>query len=810
MLKLNTMLKVMVFSIAFLPVLSAQSTISGLVQDAEGQAMAYANVLLLNASDSILLKGEITGENGNYTINRIPEGQYLVNVSMVGFEDIYSDPISLSGDGQPMDMPVLVLATASEALSEVQVVAKKPLFEQQIDRTIVNVQASITSAGGTALDVLEKSPGIIVNRQNGSISMAGKDGVVIMINEKENRMPVAALVEMLAGMSANSIERIELITTPPARYDAEGNAGIINIVMLQSSSYGVNGNYNVFGGYGLAEKFGGGLNFNARSNQVNVFGDFSFSRDRTIQKFGNARTVLIDDQLIGNSSLSDRDATRDVINGRLGVDIELSKKTVLGFLASGYDSRWDMDAFNDVEQTADGIIFQTQGIANTEINHWQHLSGNVNLQHKFGEGKQINADIDYLHFIDNNPTTYNIEFFDPTGALTFSQRTRAGKRTPIHVGIGKVDYSNQVNEKLKIEGGIKASIARFSNAVDVAEVINGEWVQDPILTQEYQLQEEIGALYATGNWQITEKTGLNVGLRYEYTMSNLGTLEQADIVDRKYGYLFPSVFISHNLNEDHGLNMSFSRRIQRPTYNDLAPFIIFLYPNTFFTGNAALQPGLTNAISASYRFKSYFLQLSYSYDEEPIARFQPDVDAESNVLTVTSVNLEDRHSVNLSLTLPITLTKWWSVRFNKNLFWQQTNAIYQGSPVSTELVTFGMNGTSSFTLPRNFGVEVSGFYFSSGFNGLVKWKPAYSIDVGLQKKFDNGAALRINMRDVFNTINWIGEANQPELNLISSNRYDIEGQILRVTWSQPFGNKKIKGNRNRQTGGDEERQRVEN
>ncbi|MEO1437334.1 MAG: outer membrane beta-barrel protein, partial [Bacteroidota bacterium] len=238
--------------------------------------------------------------------------------------------------------------------------------------------------------------------------------------------------------------------------------------------------------------------------------------------------------------------------------------------------------------------------------------------------------------------------------------------------------------------------------------------------------------------------------------------------------------------------------------------IIFLDPNTFFTGNVALQPGLTNAVSASYRFKSYFLQVSYSYDEEPIARFQPDVNTESNVLTVTSVNLEDRHSVNLSLTLPVTITKWWSVRFNKNLFWQQTNAIYQDNPVSVELVTFGMNGTSSFTLPKNFGLEVSGFYFSSGFNGLVKWQPAYSIDVGIQKKFENGAALRLNMRDVFNTINWIGEANEPELNLVSSNRYDIEGQIVRLTWSQPFGNKKIKGNRNRQTGGDEERQRVEN
>ncbi|MEO1435598.1 MAG: carboxypeptidase regulatory-like domain-containing protein, partial [Bacteroidota bacterium] len=322
MQKLNTMLLVLGFSITSLPLLFAQSTIFGRVQDAEGQGMAYANVLLLNASDSILLKGEISNEDGAYTITRIPKGAYILNVSMVGFEAIFSDPFSLSGDGEPKEMPTMVLATTSEALNEVQVVAKKPLFEQQIDRTVVNVQASITSAGGTALDVLEKSPGIIVNRQNGSITMAGKDGVVIMINDKENRLPVSALVEMLAGMSANNIERIELITTPPARYDAEGNAGIINIVMVKATDYGINGNYNVFGGYGLAEKFGGGLNFNARSQQVNVFGDFSFSRDNTIQKFGNARTVLIDNQFIGNSSLSDRDAITDVINGRLGVDIE--------------------------------------------------------------------------------------------------------------------------------------------------------------------------------------------------------------------------------------------------------------------------------------------------------------------------------------------------------------------------------------------------------------------------------------------------------------------------------------------------------
>ena len=362
--------------------LFSQSRIHGNVFDENDEAVAFANVLTLNPVDSSLVKGMVTDIEGRYIFENLEPGNYLLNITMLGYASIYK-PIEIKSENDDIDMGTTILGENSEQLSEIEIVAQKPLYEQKIDRMVVNVENSITSAGASALDVLEKSPGIVVNRQNYSISMGGKQGVLVMINDKISRMPMEAVVQMLEGMNSSNILKIELITAPPAGFDAEGDAGIINIVLKKNTDVGVNGNYSLTAGYGRGEKAGASININYRKNKVNLYGDYSFLHNRTDQLFTFDRTIDYNDTIKNTVNNSYRDPIIQNHNARIGIDYEISNKTVFGALFSGYNNKWSMDAENDVLYSENGDLKETLIVETTEINEWKNLGGNVNLKHSF-------------------------------------------------------------------------------------------------------------------------------------------------------------------------------------------------------------------------------------------------------------------------------------------------------------------------------------------------------------------------------------------------------------------------------------------
>jgi hypothetical protein len=783
--------------------------IEGTLTDDQGEALAFANVLLLEATDSSLVKGAVVNEAGSYQFVQIPAGSYLLEYNMIGYLTQYSDLIEL-GSNESVTIDPVALAENIAQLQEVEVVARKPIFEQQIDRLVINVESSITLGGGTALDVLERSPGVMVNRQNRTISLAGKEGVVVMINDKMTRMDMTAVVQMLGGMSADNIEKVELITIPPANFDAEGNAGIINIVLKENNNAGLNGSFAAFAGYGLGEKYGGSLNFNYRRNRVNLFGSYSYSLDHNPQLFTNYRSIIQNGLQLETETESDRDPYQTDHNARLGLDIELTDKTVLGILVTGYDSKWDMTALNNINISEDGTLVQQIEIPNDEINQWRNAGGNINLQHKFSENEQLTFDVDYLFFHDNNPTNYVNNFFDGVGNFDFVNETRVGKRTPISIYVGKVDYRRTLNEKFTLETGLKGTLSRFENDVSVEYRQGGDWEFDPELTQKYNLAEDIAAAYVSLSAQLSEKTSAKFGLRYEYTDSNLNSEEQPNIVDRQYGNFFPTLFISHNLNEDNTIQLAYNRRIQRPTFNDLAPFVIFLDPNTFFSGNPALQPGISDGVRLEYRRKSIVASLNYSYDDEAIANFQPFIDPETNIQTTASANMDFRQSVSLNFSIPAYIGDWWVIQTNLGANWQQNNLRYgDGGEISLEAYTFQANMSHSFELPNNWGIELTGFYLSPAIWGLGTTRPFGAVNFGLQKELNNNAGtLRFSVSDIFFTANWRTVVVVPEENLNLERFFRFSERVFRISYSRNFGNNELRAARNRATGSEEERNRV--
>ncbi|MES2776003.1 MAG: TonB-dependent receptor [Bacteroidota bacterium] len=806
--------KITVFAVSICVLLlssaaSAQYTISGNIVNVNSKPVANANALLLNPKDSTLVKGTISSAAGLFSFQNIAAGKYLLSYSFTGFQTIITAEVAVAGKPGLIDVGTITLEPETSQLNSVTVTAKRPMFEQKIDRMVVNVKNSITSTGGTVLDVLEKSPGVIVNKQGGSISMNGKDGVRVMINGKLSYMPASAIVQMLDGMNATNVDRIELITTPPAKYDAEGNAGYINIVLLNNPDTGFNGSYAITAAGFVGSEPSANLNFNYRKQNVNLYGGYSFSRLAQKQVFTNYRRVSYQGKTTETSTASERDPVQLNHGLRLGMDYQLGKKTVLGILASGYNNKWTMDAVNSIYVTKNSIADTSIIVNNDEVNHWKHLMGNLNLQHSFNSGDELTFNVDYLRYKDSNPTNYANLYYKGSVNPVKTESTRSGKETVITILPLQLDYKKKINTKTEFETGVKTVFSKFTNDVRIESLLQNTWKADTSLTANYFLKEKTAAAYASVSIIASAKTSIKAGLRYEYTTSNLGTETKKNIVDRKYGRLFPTFYLSHKISENNSLNFSYSRRINRPTFNDLAPFVIFLDPNTFISGNAALQPSISDAVKLDYLIKKVVLSVGYTYEASTIASFQTEVNAASNQQYIIARNLTSTQIVFGSLSLPVSITKWWFSQFNLMTTWQKVKADYKQKPLSLTQFDYNISGFQNFTLPKDYAIELSGFFQSPTLFGASPSKSFGALNAGVQKKFVNSnSSLRLGVDNIFNTLVYRVSFDVPSENFYTSGSYGFSRRMFKLTWTQNVGNKVLKDKRSRITASEEERNRV--
>jgi hypothetical protein len=793
----------------FVFLLSARAQkIQGKVLDTEGAPVAGATVLLQKDVDSSLVKGLVTDKAGDYSFEGISAGSYRIAVSSATYRTLYSPTFSF-GSGENKTMETLRFTQKEVQLSNVTVTAQKPLYEQKMDRLVVNIASSVTGVGSTALDVLERSPGVIVDRQNNSLSMNGKDGVVVMINGRISRMPLNAVVQMLSGMSSSNIEKIELITTPPSNYEAEGNAGYINIVLKENTLFGTNGTYSATVGYGMGPVASGSVNFNHRGGKANLFGDYSISYNGQEQEFRFYRKVMQGTTPVESYIVSDRDPGTTVNNARLGLDYQLGKKTVVGVLGSFFSRHWTMEAFNESNILRNEKLDTLVHVVNDEINDLQNYSVNLNLLHNFREGERLSMDLDYIYYKSDNPVDYINTYYNGSGLLLYSEQMRSGKETPIKFLVGSADYARKLGKKVDLETGVKGSVSQFVNDVTVENLMPTGWVPDKEFTTSYDLDESILAAYSSFSFAFSEKNSAKLGLRYEYTNSLLSTPTQKGVVDREYGNLFPTAFFSHKFNDKHSLNLAYNRRITRPTFNDMAPFVIFVDPNTFFSGNPSLQPAISDGGKIDYLYKSFILTLSYTYEDNPITNFSPNVDPATNKQTLAAENQKSRQIANVMVSLPFTFTKWWSQQLYLIGIAQQLDAVYKGDPVVLKEKTFVGRTVQSFKLPKELSFEVSAFYRSAGLFGMYKSKSFGALDLGVQKKFPKiKSNLRLAYDNVLNSLQFKPSINLPEQNLVVSGQLRFSSPTVRLTYTHNFGNDKLKGNRQRDSGA-EERERVQ-
>ena len=395
------------------------------------------------------------------------------------------------------------------------------------------------------------------------------------------------------------------------------------------------------------------------------------------------------------------------------------------------------------------------------------------------------------------------------GTFTYKDKTRSDKTTPINIWVGSVDYSRKISNKVSMTSGVKLTLGKFTNDVSFSTLVNNNWIRDNSLSALYTLDENYSGAYATFNVTLDKKTEMKIGGRYEYTNSNLGTEEEKNIVDRHYGKLFPTVYLSHKIDDNNSLNLSYTKRITRPTFNDLAPFTYYADPNTLYTGNPALQPAFSNIVKADYIFKSYFLSITYTKENASIQAFQPKTDSVANKQILSAQNIVNLKTLNASLTLPLTLTPWWSFQLNIMGTWSQANAIIENEKVRINNIAYGFNGSQRFTLSPSWSAEISGFLQSANVMGIFVQRPMGSMDVGIKKKLkDNKSSLQFSVTNILNSLVFDFKADVPEHNIYADVRIHTFFRGFRLTYSRNFGKEKLREKRERSTGSEEERGRV--
>ncbi|OIN56963.1 hypothetical protein BLX24_22550 [Arsenicibacter rosenii] len=787
-------------------------TVTGQVQDATGKPLELATVRLQRAADSTLVKGAITDAAGKYLIEQVADGTYRVVVTQVGYRRAVSAVFTLTA-GEGGAVPVLVMAEDTRMLTEVKVAAKKPFIEQLPDKTVINVENSITSAGGTALEVLEKSPGVVYDSQNDQLKLKGRDGVLVMIDGKPTYLSAADVMNLLRNTPANSVQSIELITKPSAKYDAAGNSGIINIRLKRNNTTnGTNGSLLLGAGYGRFGKGSAGLTLNHRNGPWSLFGNYNYDYRKTYSSVDALREFGTGDHRQTVRNLGYRPGQSNNQTVKAGIDFSPSKQTTLGLMLNGQfnANRAQIDNQNLVYNNA--MVQQSLvTLVNASTRKMGRMAVNANVRHSFdqpdreGGPRELTFDADYSQVAisptDNMTTRRFRTNGDETGTALLQRNIPPSE---VVIRAAKLDYVHPFGKTGKLEAGWKSSYVTSDNDVLFETLTDGKWVPDAARTNHFVYDETIHAAYINGSrdWK---KWGLQAGLRMEHTQSKGNSITMNKVVERTYTNLFPSLFLTRSLNENNQLRFAYSRRIDRPNYLTLNPFVYVMDPYTYNEGNPFLRPQYTNAFDVGYTYKQEAsITLSYNRTSDVISQVNEQV---GEVLKQTTINLSVLNNYNLSISFPLTITKWWNMRQSADVFVNQYNAVYLGKPLNNKGIAANLNMSHNLMLPHGITAEVVAFYRSPFIDGMFQGKGTGQLSVGLQKSFwEKKASLKLNVSDVLKTGQFGGYVNNPDVYIRFTSRW--ETRVARLTFTYNLGKRDLKGIRQRRTSLEDEQRRV--
>jgi len=800
-------------TIGCLPAFSALFAQQALTKGVKGQVSAQksveaATVSLLNVKDSSIVKTAVTDNHGDFEMPVSRDGKFLLSVQAIGYNIYYSDAFALSETSPVYTVKNIVLTAQSQQLGGVTVTTKKPFVEQKIDKTIVNVDASPTNTGLSALDVLEKSPGITVDK-DGNVSLRGKQGVVIYIDGRPSYLSGADLANYLKSLSSNNLDQIEIMTQPSAKYDAAGNAGVINIKTKKTKVKGFNGSVTAGLSQGFYPKANESFNINYRTGKVNVFANYSYGYYKnfhTLDLTRNFRDKAGEDIQSIFRQQTDGKSISQNHSYKAGADYFVSKKTTLGVVITGYTSKNKSNNLNttNIFNNADALQSTTLAPSNDD-GRWNNIGANFNLKHTFDTlGTELTADVDYMKYSSTSNQLFNNYFYDAKGTKNQPDEILRGM-LPGNIDIysAKTDFTRPLKGNAKLEAGIKSSYVKTDNNAQYDNFSNGSWVVDTGRTNHFIYKENINAAYVNVNKQLNKKWSAQVGLRLENTISNGNQVIKDQKFKRDYTQLFPTAYVAYALNDKNNFSLNYGRRIQRPDYEDLNPFYHFLDKYTYQVGNPYLRPQFSHNIEFTHSYRGMInTTLSYSTTNDIIQQVLEQVDS-THTSFVRQANIAKQQSFAINMNAGIPVTKW----FRTNIYWQVVYNQYKGfvnnGDINVSATGFMGNISNQFTIKKGLTLELSGFYRSRMIEGILVARPMGRADFAISKNIlkDKGT-IKLNIRDFLNVQQFRGYSRYQNVDVAIHNTWD--SRQVNVSFTYRFNKGQSVQHRDHNGAGDEQ------
>ncbi len=782
--------------------------VAGTVFDEKEAPMPFANVFLLDAADGELVTGAITDEAGNFYLPAATKLPLTLGVSTIGYNTYTSEPFQLK-PGEQKNVGTIRLTVQVSALDEVTVKAARPDVLIQADKTVVNVEGTVMAEGNSALDVIGRSPGVFVDA-DGNINLNGRTGVIVLVDDRQTYMSAEDLANFLRAMPADNVRSIEVIQNPPAKYDAEGAAGVINLVLKKNNLNGTNGNIHAGSQYNGLHTPSAGTTLNVKNNKwtsnislnYNQFGRFldldifrRFQLDNGLSEFDQeARLKLL------NKNLFFSGGTDYQINDRHSLGINLQAST-----RKGTEDGNSLTAISNPENTDRNYL---NALNDGESDNLR-MFGNFHYIGKLDTlGTKLSADIDYTHMdagslsLLDNQYWLNENLTDGT-----SDKIRTGNEMAYSIFTAKADFTKPLGNEKVLETGIKGSWVTSDNLLEITKSVEeGPFTPDPN-SNHFLYKENVLAAYASYKAPISEKLSFQAGLRTEYAAIEGSSLTRSEINSQEYLNLFPSAHLQHQVTENYQIVYNLNRRITRPYYRQLNPYVFYIDPLTTEEGNPNLRPQYANNLEMNHIIKNaYQFSLSFSQTENAFGQIMLQ-DDETRKTRIQMQNLDRTQNLSLRAVVPVEFASWYStsnmLQFNGNTFQSQLGE----ELLDERQFSFMARTQHNLILPKGFKLELVGIYRSPFRDGQLVINAMGWVDAGITKTFkDDKLSLTVNGSDIFRSMKFKGNIDFNRINTDVQQYNSVQSVRFTLRWKFAQGEQfKV----NQRSGSTEERNRLE-
>jgi hypothetical protein len=785
-----------------------QSSITGKVNDENKELLPYISVSLHQSGDSSLVASAQTNEVGAFQFSKIPFGAYYIKIDLIGYEKSITNSFVLDADHQTLNLGVINLQTITQLLNTVDITTKKPLIDRKDGKVIINVSTSPLAAGSTAMEILSRVPGVSLDNE-GNVSLRGKSSVSIMIDGKLTYLSSTQLANFLRATSGNTIQTIEIISNPSAKYDASGTGGIINIQLKKNSNFGTNGTVTLGGGLGKFHKADGGISLNHRSGSLNIFGNYNYANNKQFENLLLTRSTKSADKVTFFDQKAKGISSRKNNTYKAGIDYFINANNTIGFMMNGYVNYYDgTDRINTTIGHQSGQIDSTVLGQNSFISQYKNQTYNLNYKSVLDTLRQeLNADLDFSRVHNMENAYYNNNFFD-AGGLSYRLPIIFRNSTPSKIKIvaGKLDYVLPLPNEMKLETGIKSSYVNTDNDFISEQQVSDAWTNDVNQSNRFSYKENVNAAYVNLHRDFNS-TAVQIGLRTEVTHSEGKSITLQDEVVHNYIDFFPSLSINQTLSKDNVIGISYSRRIDRPDYQSLNPFVYYVDLYTLSQGNPTLRPQYASSFEVNYGHKKLNISFGYIRTKDVITTTIL-TDTINKTVLLFDQNLAYRRTYSGTVSREINLTDRWSSNNDITIYnsrFASPNLL--GMPFKNEKTTLELSTIHTFKFSSTVNAELSANYTSSQVYGTYIAKPIYGLDLGVSKSFASERAnIKLGITDLF---------DQRQIKIrsaIPAQDYQLnqkqESRIFRLTFTYNFGSNTIKAIRDRSNSSTTEQGRV--